>query len=55
MRRFFRFLLELGREIGDESAYRRYLAARGVAPSSDHWRTFFEQRMREKYSRAKCC
>jgi predicted secreted acid phosphatase len=55
MRRLFRFLLDLAREIGDESAYQRYLTANGAAHSSKQWRTFSEARMRSKYSRAKCC
>ena len=55
MRRLLRFAWRLAREIGDEAAYSRYLAAKGVAHSSSEWRTFSERRMREKYSRAKCC
>lgn len=55
MKRFFQFLLNLAREIGDENAYRRYLASSGVAHSSKQWRTFSEASMRSKYSRAKCC
>ncbi len=55
MRRLLRALLAIAREISDESPYRRYLAARGIAHTTENWRAFFEQRMREKYSRAKCC
>jgi hypothetical protein len=55
VRQVFRFLLALAREIGDENAYDRHLAAHGVKHSREQWRLFFEQRMRAKYSRAKCC
>jgi hypothetical protein len=43
------------KEIGDENAYARYLAARGVADSGEEWRLFSDRRFREKYARAKCC
>lgn len=55
MRRLFQFLLALAREIGDENAYRRHLLAHGVAASGEEWRKFSDERMRAKYSRAKCC
>jgi len=50
-----RFVLALLREIGDESAYRRHLAAHGRVHSGQEWRRFSEERMRAKYARAKCC
>lgn len=55
MKRLLTFLLDLAREIGDENAYRRFLDARGVSPSREAWRRFSEERMRAKFSRAKCC
>jgi len=55
IRDFGRFVLELLREIGDESAYRRHLAAHGREHSGAEWRRFSEERMRAKYARAKCC
>jgi len=55
MRRLARFVLALLRELGDENAYSRYLVAHGATHSGAEWRRFSEQRMKEKYSRAKCC
>jgi len=55
VRRFGRFVLALLREIGDENAYQRHLAAHGAAHSGAEWRRFSEERMRAKYARAKCC
>ena len=50
-----RAALGLLRELSDESAYARHLAALGVEPSPEEWRRFSDARLREKYSRAKCC
>jgi len=47
-------LLELFRELADENAYRRHLERRAVAHSGDEWRRFSQERLRAKYSRAKC-
>jgi hypothetical protein len=55
VRSFGRFVLALLREIGDESAYQRHLAAHGREHSGAEWRRFSEERMRAKYARAKCC
>jgi hypothetical protein len=55
LRRFGSLLLEILREIGDERAYRRHLAAQGRAHSGAEWRRFSEERLREKYARPKCC
>jgi hypothetical protein len=43
------------RELADENAYRRHLAAHGAVHSPDQWRRFHEHRLRAKYMRAKCC
>jgi hypothetical protein len=48
-------LLALLREIADENAYQRHLAAHGRAHSGAEWRHFSEERLRAKYARAKCC
>lgn len=50
-----RIVMGILREIGDENAYARHLAARGVPPSRDEWRLFSDARMKRKYMRAKCC
>jgi len=55
LRRFGRLLLAMLREIGDENAYRRHLAAHGRQHSGAEWRRFSEERHRAKYARAKCC
>jgi hypothetical protein len=48
-------VLELLREIGDERAYARHLAAHGTRHSAAEWRKFSDERFRAKYQRAKCC
>jgi len=53
--RLLRILWTLLREIGDENAYSRYLASRGLAPSRENWRVFSEQRMCATYRKPKCC
>ena len=55
LRRFGTLLLGLLRELADENAYRRHLAAHRCAPSGEEWRRFFEKRLRAKYARPKCC
>jgi hypothetical protein len=50
-----RFLLTLARELSDENAYRRHLAAHGCVHSGEEWRKFSEHHLRAKYTRAKCC
>jgi hypothetical protein len=55
MRRLLQLVMELLRELSDENAYRRHLEAHGVPPSPQEWRRFSDERMRGKYSRAKCC
>ena len=53
--RLLRYLLELLREIGDQSAYQRHLTAHGAQHSGEEWRRFCDERLRAKYARAKCC
>lgn len=55
MKRVARLLWELLRELADENAYARHLAAHGRTHSAEEWRRFSEERLRAKYSRAKCC
>ena len=55
LRRFGRLALALLRELADENAYHRHLAAHGRSHSGAEWRRFSEERLRAKYARAKCC
>jgi hypothetical protein len=52
---FWRIVVGILREIGDENAYARHLAAHGASSSREEWRKFSEERMRRKYMKAKCC
>ncbi len=55
MRAFFRILIGILKEIGDENAYARHLAHHGRQHSGEEWRRFCEERLRAKYQRARCC
>ncbi len=55
LRGFLRIVMGVLRELSDENAYRRHLAAHGVPHSGDEWRRFSEHRFKAKYARAKCC
>jgi len=55
MKRALHLIIALLRELSDENAYQRHLDAHGRAPSGEEWRRFSEERLRAKYSRAKCC
>lgn len=55
MKEFWRVLIGILREIGDENAYQRHLSAHGLQHSGDAWRHFHEHRLAQKYARAKCC
>ncbi len=55
VRRLGRCVLDLLRELSDENAYRRHLAAHGRSHSRDEWRKFSEERLRARYIRPKCC
>lgn len=48
-------LLNVLREISDETAYRRHLQLAGRIHSGAEWRRFSDERMEAKYQRAKCC
>jgi hypothetical protein len=55
VKRLFRLVMALLRELADENAYQRHLTAHGRAHSGEEWRRFSEQHLRAKYARAKCC
>jgi hypothetical protein len=55
LRSVFRGLMDLLREIGDQNAYSRHLAAHDLTHSAAEWRRFSDERFRSKYQRAKCC
>lgn len=55
LRQIGAFALALLRELADENAYQRHLAAHGRAHSAEEWRHFSEHRLQAKYARAKCC
>jgi hypothetical protein len=55
VRRLLRLAVALLRELADENAYQRHLAAHGRPHSGEEWRRFSEQRLGAKYARAKCC
>ena len=55
LRKLGRIVLGILREIGDENAYQRHLAAHNVQASGKEWRRFSEERLKQKYANAKCC
>lgn len=55
LKRFGQFVLDLLRELSDENAYRRHLAAHGRAPSRQEWQRFSDERLRARYIRPRCC
>jgi len=55
LRTFFRRVLELLREIGDQNAYQRHLALHRTTHSGPEWRKFCDERFAAKYQKAKCC
>ncbi len=55
VRRVYKLILAVLRELSDENAYRRYLAAHGRAHSGAEWRRFSEERLRAKFAQGKCC
>jgi len=55
LRRFTSFMLALLRELADESAYQRHLAANAREHSPEEWRKFSDERLRARYFRPKCC
>ncbi len=55
LRRLFELVKGVLRELADESAYERHLAAHGRSHSAEEWRRFSDQHLRAKYARARCC
>ncbi|MCS7313942.1 MAG: hypothetical protein RMI94_11125 [Bryobacterales bacterium] len=55
LRHWTSLLLELLRELADENAYRRHLAAHGQAPSPEAWRKFCDERLKARFVRPRCC
>jgi hypothetical protein len=55
VKRLGKWIWRLLRELADENAYARHLAAHGRSHSAEEWRRFSEERLRAKYARAKCC
>ncbi|MBL8230806.1 MAG: hypothetical protein JNL98_20095 [Bryobacterales bacterium] len=55
MRRFFKIVIGLLRQLSDESAYERHLLAHGLQHSPQEWRRFSDHHLKAKYTRAKCC
>jgi len=50
-----RVLMGLLRELSDEAAYRRHLAAHGLEHSAEAWRQFSSERLRAKFIAPRCC
>lgn len=55
LRRVCGLVMALLRELSDESAYSRHLAAHGREPSGEEWRRFSEERLNARFTRPKCC
>jgi len=50
-----RTLMGILRELADENAYRRHLAAHGCCDTPGEYRRFQTEHFKAKYQRAKCC
>jgi hypothetical protein len=55
LRSFFRNVMGILREIGDENAYQRHLTIHGVEHSAAEWRRFCDERWLKSSRRARCC
>lgn len=55
LRRLWLAVRAVARELSDEAAYERRLRLDGRMHSGEEWRRFMDERLRAKYSRAKCC
>jgi len=55
MRTCWRMLLTLLKELADENAYQRHLAAHGVPHSAEQWRKFSDERLLGRFVRPRCC
>jgi len=50
-----RYVIELARELSDESGYQRHLERAGREHSAAEWKLFIDRRLQRKYQNAKCC
>ena len=55
LREFRRIFMSLLRELADQNAYQRHLAAHGRPHSDQEWRRFSEERLNRKFTRPNCC
>ena len=55
MKALWSIIVGILRELADENAYSRHLSVHGRTHSADEWKRFSDERLRAKYSRAKCC
>ena len=55
MKRLWRGVMALLREIADENAYERHLRAHGRTHSPEEWRRFLDERLAHKFAQGKCC
>lgn len=55
LRKLIAAMVHLAKELADENAYARHLAANGRKPSGEEWRQFSNARLRRKYQSGKCC
>jgi len=55
IRRAVHLLVALMRELSDESAYQRHLAAHGLRHSPEEWRRFCDARLLSRFVRPRCC
>lgn len=55
LRKLIMTVFNLAKELADENAYARHLAAKGRKPSGEEWRRFSDARLRRKYQSGKCC
>ncbi len=55
MKKIFRYLIALARELSDESAYARHLEITKHQHSAAEWRAFIDGKHKRKYQNAKCC
>jgi predicted secreted acid phosphatase len=55
MRTVWTIVIGILRELADENAYQRHLVAHSRKHSPEEWKRFCDERLKMKYSRAKCC
>jgi hypothetical protein len=55
LRRAWKLVEGLLRELSDENAYARYLQRSGQIHSGQAWREFIDRRHGRKFKNAKCC